>query len=556
MPFFPKGRQKDRDKGIGSNNWAVGAEKSATGYPILCNDPHLTLTLPSIWFEIQLVAPKLNVYGVSLPGAPGVIVGFNKEVAWGLTNVDTDVTDWYSITFKDASRQQYKYGEEWRDIRLLIDTLRVRGQAPVLDTLLFTHYGPITAQAHEAQAPWVIQDGIPADCALRWVAHEPSQELLTFYYLNRARNYKDYRQALTYYTAPAQNFIFADVHKDIAITPNGKFPLKWREQGKFVLDGSNPAHEWQGWIPYAQNPHIKNPSRGFVSSANQFPVVDSLYPYYLNWEYATFERGQRINERLTQLQKVNPDSMRFLQYDALSAFAREALPLLLAAVPRNALQAQEQKCFDLLATWDYQFKAEQIAPSIFNQWWANFAKATWEDELALPQMRFPNREMTLGWMARNDSLNPVVWFDDRRTPARETLGELARQTLRQTVKSLTEKYGPLGDAWQWTKVRATRIDHLARIAAFGKSNIISDGDKTAVNALSTSNGPSWRMVVALGRKPEAYGIYPGGQSGNPGSFFYDNMLQDWSQGRLARLLFLSSPQTENNEVVAKIKMNP
>lgn len=549
------GKPEDRS-GIGSNNWAVSGDKSATGYPILSNDPHLGLNLPSIWFEIQLVGPKSNVYGVSLPGSPCVIIGFNKEVAWGVTNVAPDVTDWYRVTFKDKERKQYKYGEEWRDTKIIIDTLKIKGGGFVLDTLIYTHHGPVVATQDSKGATWLAGRSVPLESALRWVAHEASNDFLTFYKLNRAKNYKDYREALTYYVCPAQNFIFADVNKDIAITSNGKIPLKWKEQGKYVLDGSNPEHDWQGWIPASQNPHVKNPERGFVSSANQFPVSDSLYPYYLHWKFATYERGARINQRLTEMQQITPDSMRLLQYDAYGLFAHDVLPKLLASLSVEKLGKEEKQAYDFLKTWDYYYDADKIAPTIFKHWWDNFSVATWEDELNGEDIMYPSREQTLILTNKTDSLNPVKWFDDVRTEKVENIQDIALQSFKETIQKLSEKHkGFNNEAWKWSNDRDLTIRHLARIPAFSNQRIMSPGDATTVNATTGRTGPSWRMVVALGKTPKAYGIYPGGQSGNPGSFYYDDFIKNWQKGELATLHYLSSTRVpEDVKIISRVKM--
>ena len=179
-----------------------------------------------------------------------------------------------------------------------IEIINIKGQKPVYDTVIYTHHGPVVYD-NAAQKPKDEHENIPVGDALRWIAHDESDEFMTFYLLNRGKNYDDYRKALTYYTAPAQNFIFADKEKDIAITPNGKFPLKFSDQGKFIMDGSDPANDWQGWIPFDQNPTVKNPPRGFVSSANQ-SSTDQTYPYYINWRFELYDRGKRINDLLSR----------------------------------------------------------------------------------------------------------------------------------------------------------------------------------------------------------------------------------------------------------------
>ncbi|MES2734216.1 MAG: penicillin acylase family protein [Bacteroidota bacterium] len=538
---------KEKEEGIGSNNWAVSAEKSATGYPILANDPHLNLTLPSIWYQIQLVSPDLNVYGASLPGAPGVIIGFNHDVAWGVTNVDADVMDWYEIRFKDGSRNEYWHDGQWKPIKKRLEEIKIHGKASVVDTVLYTHHGPVVYNPGEK--PY--NEQVPIGHAMRWIAFEESNDVSTFYQLNRAKNYDDYLKALSHYNAPAQNFIFADNEKDIAIWPNGKYPLKWKNQGKFVLDGTDSAYDWQGWIPQAQNPHVKNPPRGFVSSANQ-SSTDTLYPYYLNWEFAPPERGIRINQRLEAMNRATPDSLRMLQNDNFSINAQVILPALLPLVQTTQLNADQLTVLKEVSTWKYNNDANAIGPSIFELWRTHLNKAIWADEFGNregQEMRFPSRDRTVQMILHEPQAR---WFDNIQTvDKQETLAELVNLTFKATADTLLKKYGKPGDSWQWGRVKGTDIMHLARIPALSRMDLLTGGGSSIVNATTERNGPSWRMVVALGKEPKAYGVYPGGQSGNPGSPYYDNLIETWRKGELNELLYLYKPDDTNSRIVSR-----
>lgn len=539
--------------GIGSNNWAVSGEKTQTGYPMLANDPHLGLNLPSIWFEIQLVAPKINAYGASIPGAPGVISGFNKEVGWGITNVAPDVTDWYLIKPKDSSDlSTYWHEEQWKPTKIRLEKIKVRNGETLIDTVYFTHHGPIVARHNEKE--FAFRNNILPGTALRWLAHDPSLEVMTFYQLNRAENYRDYRQALQNYTCPAQNFVFADIHQDIAITSNGKMPLKWKEQGKFVLDGTNPEHDWQDWLPYSHNPYIKNPERGFVSSANQFPAADTLYPYYMHWKFATYERGVRINERLTEMSKITVDSLRNLQNDSKNLRAQDVLPLMLANLPQKKLSSTEREALKALKQWDYFYTAEATAATIFEVWWQTFYQNTWQDEFGTFKLPYPRSDRTAELMELNDSL-PAVWFDNIQTTQKETMQDILQQSFQNAINSLQKKYGNYGESWQWHKHKSTFVRHLARIEAFGVYNIKCGGSRQSVNATGKNHGPSWRMIVALGRNPKAFVVYPGGQSGNPGSYYYDNMVNTWAEGKLYEVLYMKRAAENHKQIIARIKFS-
>ena len=523
-------------EGLGSNNWAIGAEKSATGYPILANDPHLELTLPSIWYQVQLHSPTMNVYGVSLPGIPGVVIGFNKNVAWGVTNVDADVLDLYKIKFKDTTRNEYWYNNAWQKTRKREELIYVKGQdEPVREMVVYTHHGPVMdPEGKNAQ-------GVPL--AARWIGHEAGNGFRTFYELNIAANYDDYRKALTYYAGPAQNFVFADNSKNIAITVNGKFPLKWEQQGKYLLDGSQPAHDWQGWIPMEQNPTVKNPPRGFVSSANQ-SSVDPSYPYYINWRFAPSERALRINERLATMQNATADSLRMLQNDNYSVLARTLLPTLLRYLNAVPLNASQKAAYQTLQSWNFENNPEAIAPSIFEEWLLTLGTAIWRDELNdSTAYRYPTRDRTLHLVLNQPEAR---WFDNVKTPARETISDIVQGSFKAALDSLTAHHGPMSPEWQWAEVKNTEIKHLSRsLKPFNSRPILNGGGSSMVNATTKTHGPSWRMVVELGPEPKAYGLYPGGQSGNPGNPYYQNMLEKWEKGELNELIYLKAPDEAN-----------
>lgn len=366
---------KEKVEGIGSNNWALSGAKTASGFPILANDPHLDLSLPSIWYQIQLHAPGVNAYGVSLPGAPGIIIGFNKDIAWGVTNVAADVLDFYQIKFKDQTHRQYWYNNAWKNTSTRLEKIQIRDAKTMIDTVYYTHQGPVV---YLQKPPYSKANNVPIGNALRWIAHDKSNELMTFYLLNRGKNYDDYRKALAFYTAPAQNFIFASNKNDIAITPTGKFPIKWKNQGKFILDGSNPANDWHGWIPTEQNPTVKNPPRNFVSSANQ-SSTDPSYPYYINWEFSPYERGKRINDRLAVMNKANADSMRNLQMDSYSIIAQNLLPYILPLVNQSQLNATQKEALNLTNKWNKFFEAKEIAASIFDLWTKRLYYNIWDE---------------------------------------------------------------------------------------------------------------------------------------------------------------------------------
>ena len=542
MPFQP-------DRANGSNNWAVSGSKTASGYPILANDPHLNLTLPSIWYAVQLHGPNQNVMGVTLPGAPAVIIGFNEQVAWGTTNVGADVWDWYEIEFRDSTLSEYRYDGKWRPTKKRAEKIKIKGEETFIDTVVYTHHGPVV-QTFSGDP---MRSNIPKYHAMRWIAYEQSNELKYFFDINRAKNYGDYKKALRNYESPAQNWVFAD-SSDIAITVAGKYPKKWPEQGRYISDGSNPKYDWQDWIPFEQIPSIKNPERGFVSSANQNPT-DDLYPYYLDDEFAPFERGRRINDRLTAMQNITPQDIQQLQLDTYSYHAKTVLPVLLRNLRTDTLSKASQQAYHTLENWNLYNDADLIAPSVFNAWWDAFFAALWGDEYGTTDLplEWPSRDETVQLIKKNDST--LQWIDDVTTTKKETLSDLINRSFHTALENLINKQGSFSKNWKWGYVNGADINHVGRIPGFGRTNLFASGGEESINATHGSHGPSWRMVVQLGPEVKAWGIYPGGQSGHPGSKYYDNMVDDWVSGKLYPLWFMKKRPAHTDSVAYSITLN-
>jgi penicillin G amidase len=544
---------KEKEEGIGSNNWAVSGKKTASGYPLLANDPHLDLTLPSIWYQIQLASTDVNACGVSIPGSPGVIIGFNKDVAWGVTNVGSDVLDWYYIKFKNASKKEYWFDNKWLPVKERIETIKSSDGQTLTDTVLYTHHGPVVYTSEQRPDNFSKVNNIPTGHALKWVAHIGSNDIRTFIALNKAKNYTDYRKALTYYSAPAQNFVFASFENDIAITPNGYFPLKWKGQGKFLLDGTNPSNDWSGRIPAEHNPTVKNPERNFVSSANQFPS-DQSYPYYLNWEYSGYERSHRINKRLSVMTQANVDSLQNLQNDNYSILAENILPTLVSLVDTEKLNASEREGLNIVSKWNKFFDANEIGASIFELWHKNLGIQIWQDDFGDPKtpMRYPSRDRNVQLLLNEPN---AVWWDNVKTAKKETRTDLVNASFKFAIDSLQRKFGPVDNDWEWANLKKTHVPHLAKVAGFGSKFLYNGGSKTSVNATSESNGPSWRMIVALGKEVKAYGVFPGGESGNPGSHYYDDMIDTWSEGKLNELVYLKVKDEKSKRIISTWKLN-
>ncbi|MEM0996444.1 MAG: penicillin acylase family protein [Bacteroidota bacterium] len=532
----------------GSNNWVVAGSKTASGYPMLCNDPHLGLRLPAIWYEVQLTTPEHSVYGVSLPGSPMVIIGFNRDIAWGVTNSSRDVMDWYYIEYQDENKQAYRHDDQWLPVETRLETIHRRGQATFVDTVRYTLHGPVVYEAGYRDR----DSAGPANVAMHWEGMQPDFSMRTFFALNRAKNYNDYRRALSHYGTPGQNFVFASREGDIAITQQGKFPAKWRNQGRFIMDGSRPDHLWQGYIPFAENPTAKNPERGYLFSANQAPVGPE-YPYETSGRYDD-TRSRRIDQRLAAMQDITPQDLQALQNDNFNQEAAEVLPGLLAKVDVARLSEAGKAAYDSLRAWNLQNEPALFGPAFYETWVDKVRWNTWKDEIGRVDKpsSMPDRYYTLHWLADTVELS---YADDITTPATETSRDLLTVQLDSAAQALREFADAEAVPANWQNLNDVSITHLASLVPFSFRRVETGGNHGIVNANFNGHGPSWRMVVELGPEPVAYGVYPGGQSGNPGSPLYANMVAPWAEGEYFKLHFLSSA-TDREGVKFSQTINP
>ncbi len=525
--------------GVGSNNWAVSGSKTASGFPILCNDPHLDLTVPSIWFELQMNTPTMNAYGTSFPGIPGVVIGFNDSIAFGFTNGGIDIMDFYEIRFKDDSKKQYWHNGGWADSKLRIEEIKVKGGKTIYDTVAYSAFGPVMYDKRFTN----VSSGEKA-IAIRWKAHDPSNELLMWWWLDRANNYDDYTEAIKNFTCPVQNIVFAAKRGVIAIWQQGEVPLRWQRQGVYLMPGDDDSYEWQGNIPQSENPHIVNPSRGFVSSANQ-RATDSTYPYYVPGDYAFF-RGYTINRLLSSMQQITPDDMKKLQSNNHNTRAEMMRPALLKYMDEKRLNADEKRMYELFTTWNLENDPNEKGATIFEVWADSLGYKLWRDEFSrVKDVIYPDKA-TLADMLRNDSA--LRYADDITTPQRETLADVVTESFRSAVPGLLAKEKE--NKLTWAAFKNTTIYHLLRTNAmpFAYSGIMNGGGVEIINATSHSNGPSWRMVVHLTPATEAYGVYPGGQSGNPGSRYYDNFIDTWAKGQYYALWIMKKSDAIDKRV--------
>ncbi|HEU5290349.1 MAG TPA: penicillin acylase family protein [Cyclobacteriaceae bacterium] len=535
------------DPNVGSNNWAVAGSKTATGSPILCGDPHLNLTLPSIWYVIHLNAPGVNVMGASLPGAPAVTIGYNDSIAWSVTNAQRDLVDWFKITYQDSNKNKYKLDGQWVDTKKVVEEIKVRGKETFYDTVIYTHWGPVTYdETYRGENEL-------KNYAFRWISHDHSEELLALHKLNRAQNHVQYMDALNYYGSPAQNFVFASVSGDIAMRVQGKYPVRRKDEGKFVLDGSKSSNGWQAYIPNDQNIAYKNPARGFVSSANQFPA-DSTYPYYVTSTSYESYRNRRINNVLRESSNITVEDMAKLQGDNFNMKANECIPVLLFYLYEE-LPDSSRNFLEVVKTWDNFNTEDSEGASYFEAWWTELMPMIWDEMNTNAVLEWPTSYNTIKLLKENPNLS---FFDIQSTPEKETAKEIVQKSLARAVRKISKwKKDHQTENVPWAEYKDSFIGHLLPPLRPLGIAVKHGGNGSIVNAHSRSNGPSWRMIVSLEKTGvKTWAVYPGGQSGNPGSYYYSNMIDRWVADKHYQMIFKSTQAETEKAALYSTSLNP
>ena len=511
---------------LGSNNWAVAPSRTRNGAALLAGDPHLDLTLPSIWYEAHLVVPDgLDEYGVTIPGLPTIVIGFTRDVAWSLTNVEADLMDRWAETVDDSVRpMRYRLDGAWVPLELRAEIyLGPTGDTIAVDTLRFTHRGPLQRVGRR----WI---------SLRWTTLEGTSEWQAFERAAHARTAREWLDAMRPYQSPPQNMLVADRAGTIAIRSTGRFPLRAGNGfGDQLLDGTTRASDWAGSWTVAEYPQAIAPTQGYLASANQEPQDPRDQRHYLGSDWPTPWRALRINQLLRADSAVTPETMRRWQTDAASPRADTIVPYLLRAAATRPTDTLVQRATARLAAWDRRYTLDNEGAVLFEAVLRVLAARLWDE---LPSDVTPGSGALLALL--DDPANP--WWDVRSTRDRvERRDDVLTTALAEGYLATVGTYGPpASGGWQWSRVHRIDIWHLLQLPALSRRGLAVPGGPSTLSPSSMtggSEGSSWRMVVELGPEVRGWGTYPGGQSGNPVSSRYDDRLAQWTHGELAPLRF-------------------
>ena len=472
---------------------------------------------------------SLDVYGVTFPGSPTIVIGFNQNVAWTFTNTGGDVADYFLEEVDNPKAPtKYKLDGTWEKLTPRVETFRVAGGDTIAtDTVYYTHRGPTARENGQF-------------LSFRWTAHDPSNELDGFVAATRASSVAQWQTAMLPYKSPTQNMLVADRSGTIALRSYGEYPARPNGgEGSYVRDGRTRATDWTGMLPLEEMPQVTNPAQGFIVSANQQPFDPAVVPRYIGSNWPDPWRALRINELLRADDKVTPDRVRQMHMDPLNVRARMIAPYFVRAAERSG-SASLGLAAKMLRDWDYRYALDAQAPVLFEAAMKRAVRNTWDELVPAEAKNAVATPPTVVFLELlRDSTS--IWWDDRRTASKaETRDALLADALTSAFDSLTLSLGPPSPRWDWSRTGGINVHHLVNLPGFNRDHLaVTSGYGTIAPASGAtgSHGASWRMIVELTKdRRTAWAIYPGGQSGNPASSRYDDRLEKWRTGQLDSLV--------------------
>lgn len=537
---------------IGSNSWAVSRDRSERGAALLANDPHLLHMQPARWYIMHLAAPGLNVAGVSVPGAPAIVIGHNERIAWGLTNLMADDVDFFveDINYRDST---YRIGERRFPLRVRTDSIFVKDSIPVVMQVSATVHGPVITGVYPEKGV-LRKPGrfTPApSVSVRWTGQDASDEVLALYRVNHARSWTEFLSGLALFGAPAQNFLYGDVEGNIGYTVAGHIPLREPSVSpQLPNDGTATFAPWRGVIPFDQLPRSYNPPGNALATANN-RVVDA-YPHHLSSLWEGDGRIRRIRQILQEQPRFSATDFRLMQTDVLSVTAdtiRDAIvDALHAWTTRPVLMT---RVMNLLAGWDCRMYTSSIEASLYNAAYLRLLHNTVEDEMG--STLFENyvflSNIPTRVLPRLLADTSTTVFDDVRTPRRETRRHILIKSITEAVTQLRQRFGADMRGWAWGELhRVTfrhplgltspldRIFNVGPLAVGGNNTTINSGEFSFSAPFDAVVGPSMRFIVDLASPDSSYIILTTGQSGQVFSDHYADHTALWQSGAMHRLV--------------------
>ncbi len=541
--------------GRGSNSWVLGPERSIGDAPILANDPHLEMLMPGTWYEMHLVAPEIAVSGMTFAGVPGIIIGHNENIAWGVTNGFTDAQDLYVERVRPDDPQHYSYQGQWHPFQEIQQEIKIRGEKePHRFMVRLSEHGPI------------INDMLPVTAlpplAVRWTGQESLPNLDIIWDINKAQDWQSFNEILSGWIAPAQNFTYADRQGNIGYKLAGLVPLRTKGHGLVPTPGWDADYAWQGWVSAAELPASFNPPSGTIVTANNKITPDD-FPYFLGADYLPGFRAARITQLLAAKQRFDCADCIAIQQDVLSLAAVQLLPYLQALTAHNQ---QEEKALTILQAWDGRMNKQSIGATIYAFTIRNLLDLVFTNKLGSWASYFLYDSFT-PFLALNISVgkpvarlltllaeeNPVLYDGDKT--------ELLQHALANALAELsTQRGNKIDKKWQWGNLHCLTLRHplgdarkvLRPIFNRGPYPVPGDGQTVWVGIASPHDqrvvvAPSFRMILNLADWEQGKMITSGGQSGHPADPHYNDQTARWLAGNYATM-YWSRPVVEQHSV--------
>ncbi len=535
-------------EGLGSNNWVIAGERTETGMPLLANDPHLGIQMPSIWYEVGLHCEPvgedcpINVGGASFAGVPGVIIGHNESIAWGVTNLGPDVQDLFIEKINPENPNQYEYQGEWLDMEIVREEIAVAGEdEPVVVDVRITRHGPIINDVVGGpEEDWSFGW---EPLAFSWTALQPGTLVHSILMLNQAGDWDEFREAVSYWDTPSQNFVYADVEGNIGYQSPGRIPIRAAGDGSMPVPGWSGEYEWESYIPFDELPRAFNPAEGYIVTANN-AVVRPDYDHFLTNDWAPGYRARRIVEMIEADDSISLEDIKVMQGNSSPIYAEDILPYLLVLPAQSSGVVSERRLEDameLLRAWDGRADRDSAGAALFEAFHLHLIDLTFGDELGeqlLSRARGSVRVALVDILEED-----AAWFDDTTTPQVETRDDILLRALEEAVEELTETLGRNMKKWRWGDLHTATFTNQSLgqsgigivEAMFNRGPVEVDGDSYTVNATGYSTSapytvksvPSYRQIIDLQDLTRSVSMHTTGQSGHPYHAHYDDMIDPW-----------------------------
>lgn len=537
-------------EGVGSNNWVLAGSRTASGKPLLANDPHLKLTTPALWYFARLEYPGHKAAGATMPGLPLLVMGQNERIAWGLTNTNPDVQDVYLEQLKADDPARYRTPTGWAGFENFSETIRVKGRADVVLQVRATRHGPVISDAGTVVVAGLTgKSGGPAYAlALRWTALDADAASIDAgLAISAAGSVAEFVKAAEKNVAPMQNMVVADVAGSIGFIAAGRVPVRHAANdlhGLAPAPGWEARYDWSGFLDPGKTPREIDPPRGWIATANH-RITSADYPHYITSEWALPYRQQRIETLLGAQPKHDKESLRRIQADVFSPAAQRLLPWLQKAQPTHALGAAVMQ---RLASFGGEMRAIDVAPTIFAAWARELTRAVFADEMGGDEMylrqvgRSDFRAGLEGVLERDDAW----WCDDKATPAAETCAALVNRSLDRALDELQQRLGPDMARWHWGAVHLARAEHrpfsrVKALAPWFELRVATGGDNYTVNVgryhlkgdepYLNEHAASLRAIYDLGNPANSGMMHSSGQSGLVLSPDFRRFVEPWQAVR-------------------------